>query len=133
MDAQMQQQMQIPASFSGAPGFDQTGKVLYVGNITPKINEAILWEVFNAVGGVETLKILRDKTTGESMGYGFVDFLNADAATRALTQLNGVDVYGSKLKVNWAIHGTSQREDTSGYSRDEWCLARPEGYSSQLG
>jgi len=34
----------------------------YVGNLTSKINEALLWEVFNAVGGVDTLKIVRDKT-----------------------------------------------------------------------
>jgi len=70
-------------------------------------------ELFNAVGGVDTLKILRDKTTGESSGYGFVEFVTPEAATAALTQLNGVDVYGNKLKVNWAIHGTAQREDTS--------------------
>jgi len=99
-----------------AAGFDPNkGRNLYVGNLNPRVNEALLWEIFNTVGRVETLKIIRDKHSNESMGYGFVDYFTHEDADRALTQLNGVEVYGSAIKVNWAMAGGSREETGSHY------------------
>eukprot|EP00741_Cyanophora_paradoxa_P007676 tig00001181_g7425.t1 len=63
---------------------------------------------------VENVKPIKDKATGNSSGYGFVDFYDNTTAGLALQALNGRYVYGYDLKVNWAFAG-GQREDTSGH------------------
>lgn len=92
----------------------QTCRSLYVGNLTPQINETLLYEIFASVGQVEHVKIIRDKATSTSLGYGFVDFVDHETAGLALAQLNGCNVYGSEVKLNWAVAG-AQKEDTSGH------------------
>lgn len=87
----------------------------YVGNLAERVNEALLWEIFNTVGRVETLKIIRDKQSQQSLCYGFVDYFTHYDAMQALTLLNGVDVYGSSLKVNWALAGGQRDGDTSSH------------------
>eukprot|EP00741_Cyanophora_paradoxa_P003133 tig00000670_g3042.t1 len=62
----------------------------------------------------ENVKLIKDKATGSSSGYGFVDFYDHTTAGLALQALNGRYVYGYDLKVNWAFAG-GQREDTSGH------------------
>jgi len=87
---------------------------LYVGNLDPKVNDALLWEVFTTVGMVESCKIIKDKF-GDSAGYGFVDFHQHESAERAIQTLNGKKVYSKEIKVNWASHATG-KEETSNHS-----------------
>jgi len=96
-------------------GFDPaTCRSLYVGNLPAQLTEALLYEIFAAVGYVESVKIIKDKTTGASLGYGFVEFHDHETAARAIHQLEGCSVYGSNIKLNWAFAG-QQKEDTSSH------------------
>eukprot|EP00741_Cyanophora_paradoxa_P007684 tig00001181_g7433.t1 len=105
----------IQPGMAGPPGFDAAqAKSLYIGNLYPNVSEALLYDLCATFGSVENVKPIKDKATGNSSGYGFVDFYDNTTAGLALQALNGRYVYGYDLKVNWAFAG-GQREDTSGH------------------
>jgi len=84
---------------------------LYVGNLAPQLTDQLLYEIFSTIGPLEGCKVIKDKNTGYSAGYGFVDFYDPTAASYALNSMNGRKIYGYEIKVNWASAG--QKEDTS--------------------
>ncbi|KAH3744244.1 Nucleolysin TIAR [Pelomyxa schiedti] len=85
---------------------------LYVGGLSPKITEDLLYEIFATIGPIETCKVIKDKITGQSAGYGFVDYFDPQSAALAMQVLNCRVIYGEEIKVNWTYAG-GQREDTS--------------------
>ena len=81
--------------FIGNGGADPAGcKSLYVGNLHPYVNEAMLQEIFSTLGPVLEVKVIKDKVTGLSAGYGFVKFLDHRVADLALQTINGRVLYG---------------------------------------
>jgi len=97
------------------PGFDPTScRSLYVGNLSEKVTEGLLYEIFAAIGPVEACKLIKDKNSGQSAGYGFIDYFDHYTSGLALAQFNGRHLYGLELKVNWAF-ASGQKEDTSGH------------------
>jgi len=87
---------------------------LYVGNLSPQVTQPLLYEIFSALGEVTNCKIITDKVTGESQGYGFVDFRTQYSAENAMSSLNGRNLYGQDLKINWAAVATG-KEDTANH------------------
>lgn len=85
---------------------------LYVGNLSRQVTQPLLYEIFSALGEVASAKIITDKLTGESQGYGFVDYRYIHSAEAAMNSLNGRSVYGQEMKLNWAAVATG-KEDTS--------------------
>jgi nucleolysin TIA-1/TIAR len=85
---------------------------LYVGNLDPRVTEHLLFELFSNMGQIEQCKIIVDKTTGQSAGYGFVDFVDRDCALRALQTMNQRTIYDQEIRVNWAFQGTSHQPDS---------------------
>ncbi|MBN2891970.1 MAG: RNA-binding protein [Bacteroidales bacterium] len=79
--------------------------VLYVGNMFFGLTEDQLKEVFESYGHVDSVKIVRDRETGRSRGFGFVEMSNDDEAQLALNELNGKEVGGRNIIVN---HATKQ-------------------------
>lgn len=75
---------------------------LYVGNISYAMKEDDLRKAFSKFGEVVSVKIITDKRTGRSKGYGFVEMDNDAAATDAINQLNGQELAGRNVKVNKA-------------------------------
>jgi RNA recognition motif-containing protein len=75
---------------------------IYVGNLPNSANENDLREAFQAFGQVDKTAVIKDKFSGESRGFGFVEMPNTDEATKALSMLNGKDMKGRALKVNEA-------------------------------
>ncbi len=75
---------------------------IYVGNISRGVTEAELREAFAAFGEVSSAAIIKDKMTGESRGFGFVEMANKDEAEKAIAALNGKDLKGRTLTVNEA-------------------------------
>jgi RNA recognition motif-containing protein len=75
---------------------------IYVGNLSRDLSETELKEAFAAFGEVLTCNIIKDKFTGESRGFGFVEMPNKDEADKAIAALNGKDMKGRNLTVNEA-------------------------------
>ncbi len=74
-------------------------KRLYVGNLSYATSEATLSDLFGTVGEVLSVRIVTDRFTGQSRGFGFVDMAERDAAHQAIQQLNGHVVDGRPIKV----------------------------------
>ncbi len=78
------------------------GKKIYVGNLSYNMDDQTLGQVFSAFGTVESARIVTDRESGRSKGFGFVE-MSADAeATAAIDKLNGTDQLGRAMNVSEA-------------------------------
>lgn len=75
---------------------------IYVGNLSYSLSEAELREAFADFGDVTSVKILTDRETGRSRGFGFVEMPNQAEGEAAVAHLNGKDLGGRALRVNEA-------------------------------
>jgi RNA recognition motif-containing protein len=75
---------------------------LYVGNISYSMKEEELRKSFGQYGEVVSVKIIIDKRTGKSKGYGFVEMDSDASADEALKNMNGQELAGRNVKVNKA-------------------------------
>ena len=73
---------------------------IFVGSLPFSIEEADLRESFEAYGAVDSVKIITDKFTGRSKGFGFVEMENDAEAEKAIQELNGASVDGRTIVVN---------------------------------
>jgi cold-inducible RNA-binding protein len=74
---------------------------LYVGNLPYNISDDQLQDMFSKFGTPDSAKVITDRDTGQSKGFGFVEFSNAEQARQALS-LDGTELGGRSLKVNEA-------------------------------
>jgi RNA recognition motif-containing protein len=75
---------------------------LYVGNLALNVSESELQQAFEPFGEVTSVKIIKDKYTGESKGFGFVEMPSGAEAQAAMNGLNGTELKGLAIKVNQA-------------------------------
>lgn len=75
---------------------------IYVGNMNFNLSNEDLFNLFSQYGSVTSAKIINDKATGRSKGFGFVEMQNDDEARTAISTLNESEVMGRKLIVNEA-------------------------------
>jgi RNA recognition motif-containing protein len=75
---------------------------IYVGNLNYNLSEDELEKVFSTYGEVTSVKIIRDKYTDQSKGFGFIEMTNDADAQKAIDELNGTEVKGRELRVNQA-------------------------------
>lgn len=75
---------------------------LYVGNLSFGVTSDDLHEHFAQAGTVESAKVVEDRDTGRSRGFGFVEMASAEEAQTAIEQFNGQDLDGRNLVVNEA-------------------------------
>lgn len=88
-------------------------KKLYVGNLSYDTADSDLENLFAPHGGVQSAQVIKDRDTGRSKGFGFVEMDSHEQAQAAIKALNGQDVNGRALTVNEA----RPREERSGGSR----------------
>jgi len=74
---------------------------MYVGNLSFQTTETDLDKLFAQAGEVESVRIITDRDTGRSRGFGFVEMSDEDAA-KAISQFNGTELDGRELTVNEA-------------------------------
>ncbi len=89
------------------------GKKLYVGNLPFSANDDSLNEIFSQAGTVESAKIIMDRDTGRSKGFGFVEMSSDQEAADAVQKFNGADYGGRSMTVAEARPMTP-REDRGG-------------------
>jgi len=89
------------------------GKKLYVGNLPFSATDQSLSETFSQCGTVESSKVITDRETGRSKGFGFVEMSTDAEATAAIAKMNGQDNEGRAMTVNEA-KPMAPREDRGG-------------------
>ncbi len=78
------------------------GNKIYVGNLPFKVDDHELKKIFSQFGEVTEAKVITDKYTQRSKGFGFVTFANDEDAQSAVAEMNGKEIEGRALKVNEA-------------------------------
>lgn len=75
---------------------------IYVGNLSYKVSDRDLQKVFEEFGDVTSSKVIKDRETGRSKGFAFVEMKNDEEAQAAIDKLNGSEINGRAVKVNKA-------------------------------
>ncbi len=88
---------------------------LYLGNLHPFVNDVVLQGIFAGMEGIHELKVIKDRATGMSAGYGFARFVNRGYAEEALDKVVGISLFGQQMKVNWALQREKEEELGSHY------------------
>jgi len=89
---------------------------LYVGNLSPRVTEYMLTEIFAVTGPVQHVKIIPDRNYQHGgLNYGFVEYMDMRAAETALQTLNGRKIFDTEIRVNWAYQGNQNKEDTTNH------------------
>lgn len=78
------------------------GRKLYVGNLPYSTNGQILTDTFSKCGKVDSVKIIVDRDTNRSKGFGFIEMSTESEAQKAITTFNGKELDGRQLTVNEA-------------------------------
>jgi len=86
---------------------------IYVGNLAREVTEEQLRQTFEAHGQVGAVSIIKDKFSGESRGFGFVEMPSKEEAQAAIQELNDKDLGGRQIKVNEA-HERGSRDSRGG-------------------
>ena len=87
---------------------------LYMGNLANKVTEEDLQEIFGNYGEVSSAKVIKDKSSNLSRGFGFVEMPNNSEADAAIKALNGEDLKGKSLKISEARPRSEKRPGYKG-------------------
>ncbi len=90
---------------------------IYVGNLSNQTTEDDLRQAFEVFGQVESVNIIKDRFSGESRGFGFVEIPSKQEAQKAIEEMNGKDLMGRAVNVNEARPKTDRGGGRGGGGR----------------
>lgn len=95
----------------------QKSPTLYVGDLHMDVGEPALYDIFQALGPIHSIRICRDRVTRRSLGYGYINFATVQDAERALGTMNyfsGPRTLGRPLRLMWSMRDPSSRRHGAG-------------------
>ncbi|KAJ6315129.1 hypothetical protein OIU78_018589 [Salix suchowensis] len=110
--AQVPVQQQSVNAGANNPNFVTTS--LYVGDLETNVTDSQLYDLFNQVGQVVSVRVCRDLTSRRSLGYGYVNYSNPQDAARALEMLNFTPLNGCPIRVMYSHRDPSNRKSGAG-------------------
>jgi RNA recognition motif-containing protein len=110
--------VQIPGLIPGE-GIFSMAKKLYVGNLSYNTTEDGLRNLFSGFGSVSSAKIIFDRETGNSKGFGFIEMSTDEEASAAIAGTNGREFEGRQLRVNEAMD-KPRRDRGAGGGYNNW-------------
>ncbi|XP_062367844.1 ELAV-like protein 3 isoform X1 [Cinclus cinclus] len=100
----------------GPPPVTDDSKTNLIVNYLPQsMSQEELRSLFGSLGDIESCKLVRDKVTGQSLGYGFVNYVEAGDADRAIGALNGLKLQTKTIKVSYARPSSASIRDANLY------------------
>ncbi|OIV93294.1 hypothetical protein TanjilG_13121 [Lupinus angustifolius] len=112
---QAQNVVQGPNGGAGAGAENQLVTTsLYVGDLDPSVTDSQLYDLFNQLGQVVSVRVCRDLTTGRSLGYGYVNYSNPQDAARSLDVLNFTPLNNKSIRIMYSHRDPSIRKSGSG-------------------
>ncbi|ORY35791.1 hypothetical protein BCR39DRAFT_512165 [Naematelia encephala] len=103
-----------PTSTTGTTQPSSTGASLYVGELDSSVTEAMLFEIFNMIGPVASIRVCRDAVTRRSLGYAYVNYLNSNDGERALEHLNYSLIKNRPCRIMWSQRDPALRKTGQG-------------------
>ena len=101
---------------------------IYVGNLPYNVVEEDLKEIFEEYGEIASVKIISDKLTGRSKGFGFVEMDDEEEAKKAIEELNNAELSGRNIKVNESRPRSNDSRGGGGHRRGGGSFNRRERY-----
>lgn len=92
-------------------------KKLYVGGLAYSVTEQELEAAFAAIGKVSSVAVIKDRDSGQSKGFGFVEMEDDTAAQNAIKEMNGKEISGRSIMVNEARPQEDRRSGGNGPHR----------------
>lgn len=108
------EKLTLRADLEESPAVAESTASLYVGELNPSVNEALLFEIFSPIGQVASIRVCRDAVTKKSLGYAYVNYHKLEDGERAIDDLNYSLIEGRPCRIMWSQRDPYVRRNGEG-------------------